>query len=99
PRPPRRGRRPAARFFFQAEDGIRDFHVTGVQTCALPILASPTKPTGRQTQARDYIHIILSTQPPTTALPPRTLNETDLPGWLPRNEPVKDHMQHSVFLA
>src|SRR5690606_40680337 len=28
-------------FFFQAEDGIRDFHVTGVQTCALPI-SSPT---------------------------------------------------------
>src|SRR5690606_39368936 len=24
-------------FFFQAEDGIRGFHVTGVQTCALPI--------------------------------------------------------------
>src|SRR5690606_15360307 len=28
--------------FFQAEDGIRDFHVTGVQTCALPILHSRT---------------------------------------------------------
>src|SRR5207302_6409327 len=28
-------------FFFQAEDGIRDFHVTGVQTCALPICPSP----------------------------------------------------------
>src|SRR5690606_39341905 len=27
-------------FFFQAEDGIRDFHVTGVQTCALPIYVS-----------------------------------------------------------
>src|SRR5690606_40571351 len=26
-------------FVFQAEDGIRDFHVTGVQTCALPICA------------------------------------------------------------
>src|SRR5256886_3527690 len=26
-------------FFFQAEDGIRDLTVTGVQTCALPILA------------------------------------------------------------
>src|SRR5690606_40760878 len=26
-------------FFVQAEDGIRDFHVTGVQTCALPIFA------------------------------------------------------------
>src|SRR5690606_39710428 len=30
-------------FFFQAEDGLRDFHVTGVQTCALPIWRrSPT---------------------------------------------------------
>src|SRR5699024_11886697 len=27
-------------FFFQAEDGIRDRNVTGVQTCALPILGS-----------------------------------------------------------
>src|SRR5215217_4263655 len=30
-------------FFFQAEDGIRDIGVTGVQTCALPISA-PTSP-------------------------------------------------------
>src|SRR5699024_11607018 len=29
-------------FFFQAEDGIRDRNVTGVQTCALPISASTT---------------------------------------------------------
>src|SRR2546426_8180275 len=31
-------------FFFQAEDGIRDYKVTGVQTCALPIssFAAPT---------------------------------------------------------
>src|SRR5204862_4002486 len=28
-------------FFFQAEDGIRDLYVTGVQTCALPILIPP----------------------------------------------------------
>src|SRR2546430_3790263 len=27
-------------FFFQAEDGIRDLTVTGVQTCALPIFAA-----------------------------------------------------------
>src|SRR5256885_2451182 len=27
-------------FFFQAEDGIRDYKVTGVQTCALPIFAN-----------------------------------------------------------
>src|SRR5699024_11835877 len=32
-------------FFFQAEDGIRDRNVTGVQTCALPILnLKPTDP-------------------------------------------------------
>src|SRR6266498_4758677 len=28
-------------FFFQAEDGIRDADVTGVQTCALPISIGP----------------------------------------------------------
>src|SRR5699024_12026035 len=28
-------------FFFQAEDGIRDRNVTGVQTCALPIFGGP----------------------------------------------------------
>src|SRR2546426_8161232 len=27
-------------FFFQAEDGIRDYKVTGVQTCALPIYSA-----------------------------------------------------------
>src|SRR3712207_9561904 len=30
-------------FFFQAEDGIRDIGVTGVQTCALPISGSPRR--------------------------------------------------------
>src|SRR5690606_41038104 len=47
--------------FFQAEDGIRDFHVTGVQTCALPISgrdaalqrALPAaRPAGRAPRAR-----------------------------------------------
>src|SRR5438876_9936961 len=31
-------------FFFQAEDGIRDGRVTGVQTCALPILSEKLGP-------------------------------------------------------
>src|SRR6266496_6192616 len=31
-------------FFFQAEDGIRDLYVTGVQTCALPILTFAAEP-------------------------------------------------------
>src|SRR5205809_3356041 len=34
-------------FFFQAEDGIRDVAVTGVQTCALPIY-DPSPEPGRQ---------------------------------------------------
>src|SRR6267378_7302873 len=33
-------------FFFQAEDGIRDLYVTGVQTCALPILVIWTNEEG-----------------------------------------------------
>src|SRR5229473_5828200 len=51
-------------FFFQAEDGIRDKLVTGVQTCALPIYldlmwagdlvlaAAGTKPPGRSEERR-----------------------------------------------
>src|SRR5690606_39642331 len=34
-------------FFFQAEDGIRYFHLTGVQTCALPILSPSSRRTRR----------------------------------------------------
>src|SRR5437762_10877984 len=35
-------------FFFQAEDGIRDTSVTGVQTCALPILVAPPERRGHR---------------------------------------------------
>src|SRR5262249_56946316 len=38
-------------FVFQAEDGIRDWSVTGVQTCALPIYAGAAVP-GEDGQAR-----------------------------------------------
>src|SRR3712207_6964036 len=34
-------------FFFQAEDGIRDIGVTGVQTCALPISGGASEPCGK----------------------------------------------------
>src|SRR5262249_59279503 len=41
-------------FFFQAEDGIRDWSVTGVQTCALPILhESRQQAEQHQTEAED----------------------------------------------
>src|SRR5262249_62251994 len=49
-------------FFFQAEDGIRDWSVTGVQTCALPISGSPTpalvtslRGRGPQPQKDEYV--------------------------------------------
>src|SRR5256885_7840017 len=46
-------------FFFQAEDGIRDYKVTGVQTCALPIsrqpgTARPLYERGRFSRAAEY---------------------------------------------
>src|SRR5256885_12150043 len=39
-------------FFFQAEDGIRDYKVTGVQTCALPISSFPSTDTFPRTIPR-----------------------------------------------
>src|SRR5208283_5519574 len=48
-------------FFFQAEDGIRVRDVTGVQTCALPLVASyPTGAWGEE--SRDY-HLCIRVQP------------------------------------
>src|SRR5260370_3177753 len=42
-------RLPSCFFFFQAEDGIRDSSVTGVQTCALPISVASSAATGPST--------------------------------------------------
>src|SRR5438874_10002705 len=39
-------------FFFQAEDGIRDLYVTGVQTCALPISFTRSKGGGLDMRPR-----------------------------------------------
>src|SRR3989475_10374817 len=41
-------------FFFQAEDGIRDLTVTGVQTCALPICGRVFVATGLTTQGQGH---------------------------------------------
>src|SRR5437762_1754905 len=46
-------------FFFQAEDGIRDTSVTGVQTCALPILAQGFGGSGLPvTVPRDQVYVV-----------------------------------------
>src|SRR5690625_7797769 len=47
-------------FFFQEEDGIRDGHVTGVQTCALPIFseqATLERVMERPLEEYGYIHL------------------------------------------
>ena len=51
-------------FFFQAEDGIRDIGVTGVQTCALPIsftLLEPSLPSQGIASVRYKFPLNLST--------------------------------------
>src|SRR2546425_6520854 len=46
-------------FFFQAEDGIRDKLVTGVQTCALPILNASVKLAyGLSAQRHGIVHLV-----------------------------------------
>src|SRR2546430_8295970 len=48
-------------FFFQAEDGIRDLTVTGVQTCALPILTEPVEhlpPLGKEPHASAVVPLV-----------------------------------------
>src|SRR5688572_23542944 len=50
-------------FFFQAEDGIRDLTVTGVQTCALPISFLSEKNEKTLTLVRAQLHSLLKSQP------------------------------------
>src|SRR2546430_4738807 len=47
-------------FFFQAEDGIRDLTVTGVQTCALPI--SARRMPGLARAGPDHVHVELAAE-------------------------------------
>src|SRR2546426_4208790 len=55
-------------FFFQAEDGIRDYKVTGVQTCALPISGEDrARVDGRQNHAFEAGVFALSRKRPIEA--------------------------------
>src|SRR5690625_6172107 len=56
-------------FFFQAEDGIRDGHVTGVQTCALPI--SPSNCMGTRLLTPTKLNAGLSSILNSILVPPR----------------------------
>src|SRR5690625_7350984 len=69
-------------FFFKAEDGIRDGHVTGVQTCALPISHSGDTPSG-----------ILPVAGTGTGSVPRT---QEVPQWQLQTSPRKPWRQPST---
>src|SRR5690349_24949825 len=60
-------------FFFQAEDGIRDLYVTGVQTCALPICPSTAGCCSREDRER-------SREPPVRRRPSRSIFREASPG-------------------
>src|SRR6266436_3657974 len=60
-------------FFFQAEDGIRDVAVTGVQTCALPISPDTKKTSPNPTIPN------ANTTPPSAAISPSTNKEIRAP--------------------
>src|SRR2546430_10646994 len=72
-------------FFFQAEDGIRDLTVTGVQTCALPICDhSPHTPWHHPALARGERH-----HPPT--------HQTGwFRRWTPNRETARRGSRHAV---
>src|SRR2546430_13727227 len=60
------------RFFFQAEDGIRDWTVTGVQTCALPIYTplQENQANGYRERAKDYVEKMGFASAPTVIVAP-----------------------------
>src|SRR5688500_19475470 len=76
-------------FFFQAEDGIRDYKVTGVQTCALPISLRPSDNTDSLRRIVPEDTAARTTPPPTTVAsipsstasalsPPTTVASTEI---------------------
>src|SRR5947209_20521398 len=66
-------------FFFQAEDGIRDIGVTGVQTCALPILVAAGPVCARPAARSDV-------KPQSTSSPARVKQPVDAQGWFAKGQ-------------
>src|SRR3712207_7830875 len=71
-------------FFFQAEDGIRDIGVTGVQTCALPIYPTAVPKTDADGNTLAGIRL------PDVAVPTATYT-----GWNLRRNPPEEGCDHS----
>src|SRR5256886_3848125 len=63
-------------FFFQAEDGIRDLTVTGVQTCALPIFSIGVAPL--DTEAGELMHSLAAAETACKAAKDRGRNRVEV---------------------
>src|SRR2546422_4019057 len=74
-------------FFFQAEDGIRDVAVTGVQTCALPIASERPSSQDRSTYACTE-KLAISTIGATTIV---AANTSRIPARKKRNTTAAEH--------
>src|SRR5207249_5313214 len=74
--------------FFQAEDGIRDRNVTGVQTCALPISSGPLFYVDREAQPGvTYYYVVTAVDVGGNESPQSSAASARLPGGAP-SQPV-----------
>src|SRR5690606_41587234 len=75
---------------FQAEDGIRCFHVTGVQTCALPISAMATRTSFKATLCAALLALATAAAANTQEDPLFDKLDVDMDGFISRTEAVKE---------
>src|SRR2546426_9021974 len=89
-------------FFFQAEDGIRDYKVTGVQTCALPISRAPpgAPPSAARAAAEGEVGLGVQVEPVGRAgREPRRASERDHGGIVGRSEEHTSELQSPCNLV
>src|SRR5256885_10346190 len=85
-------------FFFQAEDGIRDYKVTGVQTCALPIFFTKGEPAEQAAKVErsglqgffEFIEIVPEKDPETYGGLVHKHKIVKTHGWMIGNSPRSD---------
>src|SRR6266404_7283315 len=85
-------------FFFQAEDGIRDKLVTGVQTCALPISTARRRPSAPRRGGRRRKHVRGGRRRPTRSEERRVGKECRSRG-SPDHEEKKNHAPAAVVMS
>src|SRR5216683_3077451 len=86
-------------FFFQAEDGIRDLIVTGVQTCALPIWIEPSTATPSATATCRDVLVIADPAPPRSRGTTDITNSVAVGITIPMPAPCRKKMHSSAAIG